>query len=557
MQAPRTIASVAGALCVLLTATACTSGTSGTSGSGAGPGPRAHKLTLTTPAATGALDSVTWNLPMGEPTTLDSARVADYSPSTVKANLCDSLLRLKPDYSTGPGLATSWSRPDATTLVLNLRKGVRFWNGHPMTSHDVVTSLLRQKDPATRSVNASLLTHVRTIAATGPHQVTVRFTAPDEMFLKSLATSFGTVNEAAYLKKAGRSYGSARGGLMCTGPFELTAWKPGESLTATRNAHYWDAALRPKVTTLTFKFITDSSTLTSALLSGQVDGSYEIGSSGARALSASDVGTVHYGPSAQTNFISAIGPGSPLADHKIVQALSLVLDRDALIKNVYDGAAQQLKTFIPPLVWQHGPASAVYAKGNDALPAVPAVDVDRAKKLVAQARTKRRTLTVAVPAGDQQSQQTLTFLQAGAERIGIEVVIKQLQPTQMSGLFFDASLRKGLDATMVMGYVEIPDPVSYAQLLTAPKSLFNWTNYRNSKATSLLDQAQATMRPAESAALFTRAQALYSKDLPVVPLASPHERMFLNKRLSGAPASFAYLNMPWAAYLGGTGKDAS
>ncbi|MEV6756677.1 ABC transporter substrate-binding protein [Streptomyces sp. NPDC051214] len=551
MQAPRTTAPAAVALCLLLTATACSSE------SGAGPTPSAPKLTMTTPAATGALADVTWNLPMGEPTTLDSARVADYSPSTVKANLCDSLLRLKPDYSLAPGLAASWSQPDTTTLVLNLRKNVTFWNGHPLTAHDVVASLRRQGDPATRSVNASLLTHVKTITATGAHQVTVRFKTPDEMFLKALATSFGTVNEAAYMKKAGRSYGSAKGGLMCTGPFELTAWKPGESITATRNANYWDTSLKPKVKKLTFKFITDGSTLTSALLSGQIDGSYEISSAGARALTSSDVGTVYYGPSAQTNFIAAIGAESPLADQKIADALSLVLDRDALIKNVYNGAAQKLKTFTPSLVWRHGEAADVFAKGHDALPAIPATDVDRAKKLVGQASSPRRTLTVAVAAGDQQSQQTLTFLQAGAKKIGIKVVIKQLQPTQMSGLFFDPNLRKGLDATMVLGYVEIPDPISYAQLLTAPKSPFNWTNYRNPKVTSLLGQAQATLQPAKSAALFTQAQALYSKNLPVVPLASPHERMFLNKRLSGAPASFAYINMPWAAYLGGTGKGTS
>ncbi|GGV40232.1 diguanylate phosphodiesterase [Streptomyces longisporoflavus] len=552
MKAPRITAPAAGgALCVLLTATACTSGTT------ADPAPGPRKLTLTTPAATGALDDVTWNLPMGEPRTLDSAKVADYSPSTVKANLCDSLLRLEPDYSIAPGLASSWSRPDDKTLVLNLRKGVRFWNGHPMTAGDVVSSLRRQGDPATQSVNASLLARVKTITATGAHQVTVRFESPDEMFFKGLATSFGTVNEAAYVKKAGRAYGSAKGGLMCTGPFELASWKPGESITATRNAEYWDTSLRPKIKKLRFTFITDGSTLTSALLSGEVDGSYEISSAGARALGSADVGTLYHGPSAQTNFIAAIGEDSPLADRKISEALSLVLDRDDLIKNVYAGAAQKLKTFVPPLVWENGEAADIYAEGYDALPAVPGVDVEKAEKLVDQARTERRTLTVAMAAGDQQSQQTLTFLQAGAKRIGIKIVIKQLQPTQMSGLFFDASLRKGLDATMVLGYVEIPDPISYAQLLTDPESLFNWTKYRDPEVTSLLDRARAATEPTKSARLFTRAQQRYSADLPVVPLASPHERLFLNKRLSGAPSSFAYLNMPWAAHLGGTGKGTS
>lgn len=552
MQTPRTTATVALTACVLLTAAGCGSGSSDT-----GSAPTAPRLTTTTPAATGALDNVTWNLPMGEPTTLDPARVGDYSPSTVESNLCDPLLRLKADYSVSPGLASSWDQPDSTTLVLNLRQGVRFWDGHTMTAGDVVASLQRQRDPATQSVNVTLFANVKTIEATGAHQVTVRFTKPDILFLKALANGFGAVSEASYLKKAGASYGTAKGGLMCTGPFELGAWKPGESITVRRNDAYWDTALRPKARQVTFKFVTDSSTLAGALLSGQIDGSYEISSAAARTLSSSDTGTVYYGPSAQTNYLTATSPSSPLADQKIVQALSEVLDRDALVKNVYDGAAQKLKTFVPPFVWQKSEASSVYAKGYDALPAVPDVDVNRAKKLVAAAATKKRTIAVAIPAGDQQSLQTLTFLQAGAKKIGIKIVIKQLQPTQMSGLFYDASLRKGLDATMVMGYVEIPEALSYAQLLTASDSLFNWTKYHNDKVTALLDQAQATVDPAKSAALFTKAQALYTKDLPLLPVASPYERMFLNKRLSGVPASFAYINMPWAAYLGATGGATS
>ncbi|MFI0237597.1 ABC transporter substrate-binding protein [Streptomyces sp. NPDC016845] len=552
MTAPRTTARIGGALCVLLTAAACTSG------SGTAPtAPRAPQLSTTTPKATGPVDQVDWNLPMGEPTTLDPAKVGDYSPSTVEANLCDPLLRLNADYSVAPGLATSWKQRNPTTLVLGLRRGVRFWNGHTMTSKDVVASLKRQGERATQSVNASLLANVKSIEATGSHQVTVVFRAPDELFLKALVNGFGAVSEAAYLDKAKTSYGTAKGGLMCTGPFELTRWKPGDSITAERNPDYWDSALKPKVKSLNFRFITDTSTLTSALLSGQIDGSYEISTSTAKAAADSDTGTVYYGPSAQTNFLTATHPASPLADAHIAKALSLVLDRDALIKNVYNGAAQKLKTFIPPLVWQNSPASAAYDKAYEALPAVPAPDVNRAKKLVAQADTTKRTLTVAAAAGDQQSLQILTFLQAGAKQIGLKITIRQLQPTQMSGLFYDPSLREGLDATMVLGYVEIPDPLSYAAQMMTPGSLFNWSEYDNKQVTALMKKAQGTLDPAATASLFNQAQAKYVKDYPVLPIASPYERLFVNKRLSGLPASFAYLHMPWAAYLGGTGKGSS
>ncbi|MEU0743513.1 ABC transporter substrate-binding protein [Streptomyces sp. NPDC006134] len=554
MHAPRTAPGLIAALSALLALSACTSG----GGSPGGPpASGAPKLTATTPAAAGTLDEVTWNLPLGEPTTLDPAKAGDYSPSTVVSNLCDPLLRLKPDYSIAPGLATGWRRPDPKTLVLDLREDVRFWDGTPMTAQDVVASLSRQRDPATQGVNAPVLAAVSSIAASGTHQVTVRFKAPDELFLKYLVNGFGAVNKASYLKKAEGSYGTARGGLMCTGPFKLAGWKPGESVTLVRNTGYWDTSLRPRVKKLTFTFVTDHSTLTGALLSGQIDGSYEIPSTVARALRRSDAGTLYHGPSAQTVFISPTGPSSPLADPRLTRALSLVLDRDALVKNVFDGAAHTQKTFIPSFVWRGGEAADVYAEGYAALPAVPEPDEAAARKLVEEAAPKRRTLTVAMGAGDQQSLQILTFVQAAAKRIGLKVVIRQLQPTQMSGLFYNPSLRRGLDATMALGYVEIPDPLSYAEMFTSPASPMNWTRYDNPEVTSLLTRARAALDPRESAELFTRAQALYSEDLPLVPIACPHERLFLNKRLSGAPASFAYLNMPWAAQLGGTGEAAS
>ncbi|NRQ37381.1 ABC transporter substrate-binding protein [Nonomuraea sp. NN258] len=538
----------AAAVSAALALSACSAGPAGPA---AAP-PGEVKLTVMTPAATSEVGTVTWNLPTGEPTTLDPAKAGDYSPSTVQVNLCDSLLRLNADYSAGPGLATAWRSPDPKTLVLDLRKDVTFWNGNPMTAADVVASLTRQRDPAVQSVNAPVLDSVRDITATGPHQVTVRFHRPDRLFTKFLVSGFGAISEAAYMKQAGSAYGTARGGLMCTGPFKLSSWKPGQSITAVRNDRYWDAALRPKAAALTFTFITDANTLTSALLSGQVDGSYELPSTAAKALAGSGAGTVYHGPSTQTVFIGATGPDSPLADRRIVDALSLVLDRQAIVRSVYDGAAEPLKTVIPPLVWQHGEASQVYADAYRALPDVQKPDLAKARQLVEQANPGRRTINVAMGAGDQQSLQILTLLQAGAKQIGLDVSIKQLQPTQMSGLFYDPSLRQGLDATMVLGYVQVPDPVSYVPLLTTPGSMFNWTGYRNPKVSELLAQAQGASDAADSAARFAAAQAIYTRDLALLTVAGPYERVFVNKRITGVPASFAYISMPWAAHLGGT-----
>ncbi|MGW1990276.1 ABC transporter substrate-binding protein [Embleya sp. NPDC001921] len=540
------------ALALLVSASlAATAACSAGSGPGAKPSSGAS-LSSTTPPGNGALDRVTWALPMGEPTTLDPAKVGDYSPQTVIANLCDTLLRMAPDFSIGPGLAERATWADDHNLVLDLRPGVTFWDGAPLTPQDVVYSLRRQTDPKTQGIYGSALAQVTAIEATGPHQVTVRTKAHDEGLYKALVTPFGAVVRESFATRAGADYGTPNGGVMCTGPFKLSSWKSGDSITIARNDAYWDSALRPKVAQVVFRFVTNGNTLTGALLSGEIDGVYELPAGSAAALAKANNGSIHLGPATQNVLLVPGNPRTPAADRRLLDALSLAVDRNALIKNTFGGDATVLKSLTPPLTWAGDPAAAQLNAAYHALPSIAGPDLDRARRLVAEVGAPKRPLVTAIPAGDQRDLQIVTFLQAAAKKIGVDIEIRQLQPTEMSSLFYDPSMRDGLDLIVTFGYVAAPDAASYAADMVDEGALFNWTGYRNPEASRLLGQARTAADPAAAATAFTRAQAAYTPTLPVVYLVAPHERMFMNKRVSGAPSSFAYMNIPWAAHLGGT-----
>ncbi|WP_405009680.1 ABC transporter substrate-binding protein [Kitasatospora sp. NBC_01539] len=533
----------------LLAVTACT-----TSSNGGDAAPRTERLTTTTTPGDADLDRVTWALPYGEPTTLDPAKIGDYSPQTVEANLCDTLTRMNADFSLSPGLARKVGWTDDHTLVLDLRPDVTFWDGSPMTPQDVVYSLERQRDPRTQALYGNYLAAVTSITATGPNQVTLTTRTYDQTLPKALSTSFGAVNQKAYTEKAGAAYGTAKGGLMCTGPFTLGSWESGSGITLERNTSYWDAALKPKAHQVQFRFLTNSNTLTSALLSGEVDGTYELPPSSATALARAGSGAIHLGPSTQNVLLIPTNAASPAADRRRLDALSQIIDRDALIRNVFGGDATPLKSLVPPPVWSGDKAADRFDAAYAALPAVSKPDPARAKDLVRQAGPLSRPLTAAIPAGDQRSLQAMTFIQAAAGKIGIDIEIKQLQPTEMSSLFYDPSVRKNLDLVLTFGYVTMPDPASYVAEMVTPRGIFNWTGYDDAEVTRLLDRARTASDPSASATAYAQAQALFTPTAPAVYLATTHERMFMNKRLSGAPTSFAYMGMPWAAALGGTGK---
>lgn len=104
------------------------------------------ELTTETPAPSGNIDSITW-ASYAEPYSLDYAYAFDYADNQVLANMCESLLRLNPDYSLSPGLAESFANPDPLTWVYQIRDGVTFHDGTPLTAADAVASMNRHLDP--------------------------------------------------------------------------------------------------------------------------------------------------------------------------------------------------------------------------------------------------------------------------------------------------------------------------------------------------------------------------------------------------------------------------
>jgi peptide/nickel transport system substrate-binding protein len=533
------------ALVLGLTLTACSGGQPG----GTAAAPRIE-LTETTPAATGDIDRVTWALPSGEPVSLDPARTGDYSANTVGTNLCESLLRLETDWSTSPGLASSIVQKDPVTVVITVRDGVTFWDGSPLTAGDVVYSLRRHTDPGVASYAAHVFTNVASIDATGELEVTVRFRTPDVQFVPDMAGVPGTIVQKAFTSKAGQAFGTATGGLMCTGPFKLASWQNGQKISLRRNDTYWDGTRKARAAAFDFVFLTDHSTLTSALLAGEADGVYGAPVGSIAALQRSDAGTLYFGPSTETFSLGAIAADGPIADPRIRQALDLAIDKTAYVTSVLKGAGQPLRTFTPPLAWQGSPAKAVYDAGYAALPDTAKADLESAKKLVAEAAPSRTALVIATPAGDQSLLQTATIAQAAAQQIGLNLTVKQLQPAEFAGLFYDPNLRQGIDLIATTGYLEVPGALYYAPGFVLKGAPFNWTNYEDPAVTRNIMAAVSETDPAKSAERFVAAQAVFGPAKLQITLAGSHNRLFLGKRITGAPASFSYISSSWAALVG-------
>ncbi len=503
-------------------------------------------LVASTPDASKAVDQVTWGLAEGEPRSLDPLGGGSFPT----VNLCDNLLRLNPDFTVSPGIATSADWTDATTFVIDLRDDVTFWDGSPLTPEDVIWSMQRNQTPTSPWYPAFVL--VTGMDKTGDHEVTVHFTAPDSTFRNSLSGLAGAVMEKAYGEKAGQSLGTSSGGMMCTGPYKLDSWTPGKQIVTTANADYWDGA--PLVKTLTYVFVPDGSTLTNALLAGEIDGAFNVQPSSRSAFQSADSGSLVLGPSTASYSFGPTNSTGLAANVKIRQALSLAIDRSQFIDTVLSGLGSVQNTFTPPFVWNGLDAADAYDSAYQALGA-PKVDLDQAKKLVAESGVDTSTpIVIATPAGSTEIGKTAAIIQSAAQSIGLTVTINEMQPADYTAIFYDPTARQGIDFIATTGWLDTPGVLQYAQQFLLPAELggfYNWSGYSNDTVTADVQTARTTLDAQQSADAFIAAQKVFAPDQLQITLAGAYQLTFIKKGLTGVVTSIANVSSPWALHLGG------
>src|SRR5215468_10456364 len=143
-------------------------------------------LVSITPAGAKPVPSVVWATNR-DVISLDPVYDAGYPEYTADSLMCESLLRQAPDGSMEPGLATV-ANPSPTTMVFTLRRGMKFWDGRPVTAADVVYSLDRQMTPKLAGYNGAYFSRVASITATSPTQVTIKLKQPDYWLEGELAS---------------------------------------------------------------------------------------------------------------------------------------------------------------------------------------------------------------------------------------------------------------------------------------------------------------------------------------------------------------------------------
>jgi peptide/nickel transport system substrate-binding protein len=534
----------------LLAALALVSVACGRSADTSSPTPSSNDVALpiTTKAGTESVSSITWGV-YRETNSLDPIFAFDYPENTVLSVLCETLLRQNPDGSITSGLA-DLTYPDDTTMVFTLKDGITFWDGNPLTPEDVVYSLERNTNPKLGGFYGATFDRVKSIEVTGSNQVTINLKEPDFWLAGELASTPGWIVEKSYVEEKGADFGTPTGGTMCTGSYKLKSWKPGEGVTVVRNDAYWNPDVKPLVDQILFKGTPDEAGLTSALLTGDVNGSYAFSISTLDQLKSSDKVKVTEGPGWNTDAFIVSSFDGPLGDARVRQALSMALDRQGIIDTVYKGAALMPKSLSPPGTWGYG--RDVFSSAYDELPDMTQ-DVAKAKQLVKDAGATGETITLGMSSELANIATEASAYKSAAESIGLKAQLKSVSAANYINFFIDAAARKDIDGFFTVNYGDYADPAGLLGTLVLPTGSQNYSGYNNPQVTKLLNEARTTADENERAQKVADAQAIIMKDMPWIPNAFPDSGLITSANLTGAVSSFAYMFAPWANALGGTG----
>jgi peptide/nickel transport system substrate-binding protein len=283
----------------------------------------------------------------------------------------EPLVDFNSSYEIEPSLAVAWKLTDPTTWQFDLRRGVRFHDGTPFTSEDVVFSLNRALSKTSDvKEDVSLITAVEAV-----DDDTVRITTaapnpilPDELnAIYIMSKHWAEQHEALLPTVLGQSASYANSHANGTGPFKLVSFEVGVGTVMARNSEWWGLRQNPhNLDGIVHTIIEDPTERLHALLSGRIDFLSDPPladldqierTPGLKLERTNEFRTIVLGldqGSAQLRS-SNISGRNPFADRRVRQAIYQAIDEERIRDKVMSGLAIPAGIMIQPGINGYAP----------------------------------------------------------------------------------------------------------------------------------------------------------------------------------------------------------
>lgn len=441
-----------------------------------------------------------------------------------------------------PGLATNWQiSPDGKEYTFQLRRNVQFHSSEHFTptrhfnADDVIFSFHRQwyKDHPYHAVSSQKYQYfssmglgnlIEKIEKTDPYTIKFYLSRAETPFLATLAMDFASILSEEYAQTLldTNNKEALDKNPIGTGPYQLVRYQPDAFIRYKAHPHYWQG--EQKLKSLVFAITPDPSLRFARVVANECD------------VMANPL-PVHVESSKQfenTQLLNQAGLNTaylamntmkPPFDNQLVRiALNYAINKQAIIKAIYQGTAIPAVTPLPPNMWAHD-ASIKDFEYNP----------ERALNLLKQAGFKDGfTMTIwtmsAQRSYNPNAKKMAELIQQDLQKIGVKVEIITLE----YGAFLSA-VRRGEHQSALLGWTgDNGDPDNFfSPLLSCTATLVgtNGAYWCDMRFSQLIQQARSKQEIAERKHLYDVAQRIFKHASPWVPIAHTEQYVILNPRV--------------------------
>ena len=461
----------------------------------------------------------------------------------------NSLLRYDKNVRLEGELAESWDiSPDGKRIVFHLRKGVKWHDGAPLTSDDVVFTYRKAIDPNTPTAYSEAYRQVRRVTNPDPNTVIVEY---DQPYAPGLDSWAGLSILPRHLLEKYKDISQSplnKTHPVGTGPFTFVQWKTGDRTVFDANPDYFEG--RPYLSRVITRVIPDQATMFLELKSGGIDSMGLTPLQYARQTDTPEFkahfNKYKYLPFAYT-YLGFRLSHPFFADKRVRQAISYAVDRKEIIDGVLFGLGQEAAGPYKPGTWVYNPNVRRYPH-----------DAARAKALLAEAGWKagpdgtlakdgrKFAFTVLTNAGNDARAKTAAIIQQNLAAVGIRMEIRTVEWAAFINEFID---KRKFDA-VILGWSAGPEPDQFDiwnSKKTKPKE-FNFVGFDNPEADRVLEEGRRTFDLEKRKKAYFRLQEILAEELPYLFLYVPDALPAFANRIHGiepAPLGITYNFIKW------------
>jgi peptide/nickel transport system substrate-binding protein len=427
---------------------------------------------------------------------------------------------------TTPMLAQSWAWGAGNkSLTFQIRQGVTFSNGEPLTAADVAYTfnLLKKNGgmdiPGVWSVLSS-------VTATAKYTVTMNFSKAAVPYFYYIADQVPILPQQVWssIKNPAADPNTKPIG---TGPYVMSKCSP-ENITYTANPHYWQPGL-PKVKTLQYPAYTSNTTANNDLANGQAQwGSQYVPSIQSFYLDKSPNYHDWFPPTVNVTLIPNL-TNPLLSNVKVRQAISYAINRaqvSSIGESGYEPPANQTGVVTPTFsTYESSAAVSAWGNGYDAAKATQLLNqagFHLQNGVMTNASGQKLQFSVINVGGYSDWVASMQVIQQDLKAIGIVITPNNLSTNDFDNDLYNGRYQLAYYDQQVFGpspYYELNNWLNSAD--TAPigqNAGSNYERYKSPATDALLAQYEATASTATQQSILNQIQQVMVTDVPVIPV---------------------------------------